>query len=73
MIIYITILILQLDYKIAILIIRLYWFVCVCVCVCVCEWVCEHIWIMTGVWHKYYKEKVTYEDITPYPHISKGL
>ncbi len=50
--------------------------VCVCVCGCVCE--CTFLWqmrtqicIMTQVWHKFYKKKVTFQDITPCPHFSK--
>ncbi len=47
---------------------------CVCVCVCVC--VCMFMWFMrtqiciiTWVWHRYYKEKVIYEDIFSVPII----
>ncbi len=46
---------------------------CVCVCVCVCVCTRTHICIMTWIWHRYYKDKVTYEDITPCPQISKGF
>ncbi len=53
---------------------------CVCVCVCVCVSVCvcvgmfmwfmrTQICIMTWVWHRYYKEKVIYEDIFSVPVI----
>ncbi len=55
---------------------------CVCVftavflCVCVCDCVCMFMWfmrtqicIMTWVWHRYYKEKVIYEDIFSVPII----
>ncbi len=31
------------------------------------------VFIMTWVWHSYYKEKVTYEDIAPCTHFSKRL
>ncbi len=46
--------------------------VCVCVCVCVCVgmfmWFMRtQICIMTWVWHRYYKEKVIYEDISVSP------
>ncbi len=46
--------------------------VCVCVCVCVCVdmfmWFMRtQICIMTWVWHRYYKEKVIYEDIFSVP------
>ncbi len=40
--------------------------VCVCVCVCVCMFMWfmwTQICIMIWVWHRYYKEKVIYEDI----------
>ncbi len=38
--------------------------VCVCVCVCMFMWFMRtHICIITWVWHRYYKEKVIYEDI----------
>ncbi len=60
------------------------WCVCVCVraCVCVCVCVCvgmfmwfmrTQICIMTWVWHRYYKEKVIYEDIFSVPNNSKTL
>ncbi len=48
----------------------------VCVCVCVCVWGGMFMWfmgtqicIMTWVWHRYYKEKVIYEDIFSVPII----
>ncbi len=51
-----------------------YNFKCVCVCVYVC--VCMFMWfmrtqicIMIWVWHRYYKEKVIYEDIFSVPII----
>ncbi len=56
--------------------------VCVCVCVCVCVgmfmWFMRtQICIMTWVWHRYYKEKVIYEDIIIWiygcPHNLKRL
>ncbi len=50
--------------------------ICVCVCVCVCGCVGMFMWfmrtqicIMTWVWHRYYKEKVIYEDIFSVPII----
>ncbi len=46
--------------------------VCVCVCVCVgmFMWFMRtQICIMTWVWHRYYKEKVIYEDIFSVPII----
>ncbi len=50
---------------------------CVCVCVCVC--VCMFMWfmrtqicIMTSVWHRYYKEKVIYEDSFSVPIIQNA-
>ncbi len=52
--------------------------VSVCVCVCECECVCvgmfmwfmrTQICIMTWVLHRYYKEKVIYEDIFSVPII----
>ncbi len=50
--------------------------VCVSVCVCVCVCVGMFMWfmrtqicIMTWVWHRYYKEKVIYEDIFSVPII----
>ncbi len=61
--------------------------VCVCVCVCVCVGVCvcvcvcvgmfmwfmrTQICIMTWVWHRYYKEKVIYEDIFSVPIIQNA-
>ncbi len=52
------------------------WPVSVCVCVCVCVCVGMFMWfmrtqicIMTWVWHRYYKEKVIYEDIFSVPII----
>ncbi len=47
---------------------------CVCVCVCVCGgmfmWFMRtQICIMTCIWHRYYKEKVIYEDIFGVPII----
>ncbi len=48
------------------------WPVCVCVCVCVgmFMWFMRtQICIMTWVWHRYYKEKVIYEDIFSVPII----
>ncbi len=46
-----------------------------CVCVCVC--VCGHVYVVYEdtnlyndmVWHRYYKEKVIYEDIFSVPII----
>ncbi len=53
--------------------------VCVCVCecvhvsVCACMWFMRtHICIMTWVWHRYYKEKVIYEDIFSVPIIQNA-
>ncbi len=44
--------------------------VCVCVCVCMFMWFMRtQICIMTWVWHRYYKEKVIYEDIFSVPII----
>ncbi len=44
--------------------------VCVCVCVSMCMWFMRtQICIMTWVWHRYYKEKVIYEDIFSVPII----
>ncbi len=50
--------------------------VCMDVCVCVCVCVGMFMWfmrtqicIMTWVWHRYYKEKVIYEDIFSVPII----
>ncbi len=41
--------------------------VCVCVCVGMFMWFMRtQICIMTWVWHRYYKEKVIYEDICPH-------
>ncbi len=61
---------------------------CVCVCVCVCVWVCVYVCVcvwgmfyvvyedtnlyMTWVWHRYYKEKVIYEDIFSVPIIQNA-
>ncbi len=50
-------------------------FVCVYVCVCVClfMWFMRtQICIMTWVWHRYYKEKVIYEDIFSVPIIQNA-
>ncbi len=52
-----------------------YIYVYVCVCVCVC--VCVHVYVIYEdtnlyndmVWHRYYKEKVIYEDIFSVPII----
>ncbi len=47
--------------------------VCVCVCVCMFMWFMRtQIRIMTWVWHRYYKEKVIYEDIFSVPIIQKA-
>ncbi len=50
-----------------------------CVCVCVCACVCMFMWfmrtqicIMTWVSHRYYKEKVIYEDIFSVPIIQNA-
>ncbi len=44
--------------------------VCVCVCVGMFMWFMKtQICIMTGVRHRYYKEKVIYEDIFSVPII----
>ncbi len=44
--------------------------ICVCVCVCMFMWFMRtQICIMTWVWHRYYKEKVIYEDIFSVPII----
>ncbi len=40
-----------------------------CVCVCVDMFMRTQICIMTWVWHRYYKEKVIYEDIFSVPII----
>ncbi len=46
---------------------------CVCVCVCMFMWFMRtHICIMTWVWHRYYKEKVIYEDNFSVPRIQKA-
>ncbi len=51
--------------------------VCMCACACVC--VCMFMWFMrtqiciiTWVWHRYYKEKVIYEDNFSVPIIQKA-
>ncbi len=51
--------------------------ICVCVCMCVCVdmfmWFMRtQICIMTWVWHRYYKEKVIYEDIFSVPIIQNA-
>ncbi len=44
-----------------------------CVCVCVFMWFMRtHVCIMTWVWHRYYKEKVIYEDIFSGPIIQNA-
>ncbi len=53
------------------------WCVCVCCVVCVCVCVCGHVYVVyedTNLyndmgWHRYYKEKVIYEDIFSVPII----
>jgi len=60
----------------------IYLFICVCVCVrmcvSVCVCVCAFLWqmrtwicIMTQVWHRYYKVKVTFQDISPCLYFSE--
>ncbi len=51
---------------------------CGCGCGCVCafsdKWGNKFlICIMKQLWHRYYKVKVTHEDIAPCPHFSKHL
>ncbi len=49
-----------------------------CVCVCVCVFVCVYVVYENTrlyndmVWHRYYKEKVIYEDIFSVPIIQNA-